>query len=451
MIDGNTLIGWGFTPGRWFGEALAEAQRLEAQGADEATIYAAVDSLRPPDPIQLQQPQAVSMNVEAANKDEQENIDAVEASMRELMRTPTIQAGAVMPDACPAGPPGTIPVGGIVATDNALHPGMHSADICCSVAISVLGDVDPAEVLDRAQRVTHFGGGGRPRSGRVQPPMEILSAFSGNGFLAGLEDTAIEHFATQGDGNHFLFVGRLASTGEVAVVTHHGSRKPGAQLYKRGMAVAERYRKELSPDTLKQNAWIPADSEDGRAYWHALQTIREWTKTNHFAIHDRIGTAKERWWNEHNFVFARDGRFYHGKGATPAWADFAADTNGLTLIPLNMAQPVLITRGSDAANGLGFCPHGAGRNFSRSEHGRRLGTGRSEAQIVADETPEVDVRFYSGHPDVSELPSAYKDSAALERQIHTYGLAEVIDRVEPYGCIMAGDWKRGIQGKRRRG
>jgi len=28
------------------------------------------------------------------------------------------------------------------------------------------------------------------------------------------------------------------------------------------MQVAEAYRKEYSPETLKQNAWIPADSED---------------------------------------------------------------------------------------------------------------------------------------------------------------------------------------------
>ena len=56
--------------------------------------------------------------------------------MTELMRTPKIIAGAVMPDACPAGPKGTIPVGGI-AVSEAIHPGMHSADICCSMAISV--------------------------------------------------------------------------------------------------------------------------------------------------------------------------------------------------------------------------------------------------------------------------------------------------------------------------
>ena len=85
------------------------------------------------------------------------------------------------------------------------------------------------------------------------------------------------------------------------------------------------------------------------------------------AIHDLVARSlgvkiEDRFWNEHNFVFRRsDGLFYHAKGATPAWVDFAADSSGLTLIPLNMREPILITRGRDAENGLGFAPHGAGR------------------------------------------------------------------------------------------
>ena len=32
--------------------------------------------------------------------------------------------------------------------------------------------------------------------------------------------------------------------------------------------------------TLKQNAWIPAETQEGRDYWDALQIIRRWTKAN---------------------------------------------------------------------------------------------------------------------------------------------------------------------------
>jgi hypothetical protein len=81
-----------------------------------------------------------------------------------------------MPDACPAGPPGTIPVGGVVASE-AIHPGMHSADICCSMAISVLSGVRLADLLDAVQAVTHFGPGGRPRGPEAAAGALAVRAF----------------------------------------------------------------------------------------------------------------------------------------------------------------------------------------------------------------------------------------------------------------------------------
>jgi hypothetical protein len=32
-----------------------------------------------------------------------------------------------------------------------------------------------------------------------------------------------------------------------------------------------------------------------------------------------------------------------------------------------------------------------------------------------------------------------------------FGLGEVLDEIIPYGCIMAGDWRRNARGKRRKG
>ena len=80
------------------------------------------------------------------------------------MKTPTLIAGAVMPDACPTGE-ASIPVGGVVVADNAIHPGFHSSDICCSVMATDFGEGHSAEtVLNLAHKVTHFGKGGRKRS-----------------------------------------------------------------------------------------------------------------------------------------------------------------------------------------------------------------------------------------------------------------------------------------------
>ncbi|MDZ4394472.1 MAG: RtcB family protein [Cypionkella sp.] len=108
------------------------------------------------------------------------------------------------------------------------------------------------------------------------------------------------------------------------------------------------------------------------------------------------------------------------------------------MIPLNMAEPVLVVKGRDAAHGLGFSPHGAGRNFSRTEHRRRHGTITPEAMLQA-ETAGLDIRFHAGPIDVSELPSGYKKAATVVQQIKDYGLADIEDYIDPFGCIMAGN------------
>jgi RNA-splicing ligase RtcB len=462
MITGKTLIAWGYKPGPWFAAAIAAAEKARASGAGEAAIRAVVEGFVPaPEPaavaLRARGDLPYTLNIRAEEPADADNIAAVERHMADLMRVPTLVAGTVMPDACPAGAaPGTIPVGGVVAAKDAIHPGMHSSDICCSMAISVLADAEPKALLDAGMKVTHFGGGGRTPSHGIEAPDALLAEFAKNKFLALTTEAAARHFGTQGDGNHFFFVGRVASTGQVALVTHHGSRKPGALLYKAGLDMAEKYRQRLSPETSAHNAWIPSETDDGRAYWDALQLVRTWTKKNHFAIHDAVARflglkVKDRFWNEHNFVFRKsDGLFYHAKGATPAWAGFAADSSGLTLIPLNMAEPILVTRGLDAENGLGFAPHGAGRNFSRTAFMKRHAH-TTEAELVAEQTKGIDARFYCGIPDVSELPGAYKSAAVVRRQIAEYGLAEVVDTIEPVGSIMAGDWQRDAPWRKKKG
>lgn len=382
--------------------------------------YDILKDLLPPPAMGLQSPLKVGVNIHAETEDERSNVDGVLATMTELTRTPVVEAAAVMPDACPAGSLGTISVGGVVASRH-VHPGMHSADICCSVMVSTFDHLGPDELLDRVWSMTHFGPGGR--SDHVMRD-DLRSLVKKNVITRAYEGIGDWHMGTQGDGNHFAYVGIQKSTGKTALVTHHGSRGFGARVYKAGMTIAERHRRKLSPETLKQNAWIPNDTQDFADYMEALDIVKRWTADNHAVLHDGGDTVT---WTIHNFVFERDGMLYHGKGATPAWRGL------VEAIPLNMAQPVLLVRGLDNADALGFCPHGAGRNFSRSEHMRRGGSD------IEAETAGLDVRFWTGKPDQSELPSAYKDAASVRRDIEGYGLAKVVDEIVPYGCIMAGE------------
>lgn len=474
IITGNDLIDMGFTPAPWFGEALEEINRrslsrsqaaryasarlkeiAEAEAAAEAERLAREIPLRE-SPLAYQ----VNLTDEDGTEAERANVQAVKTTFDALMRTPTLEAGAIMPDACPAGPVGTIPVGGVVAARGAIHPGFHSADICCSVFATVFDKAKPAEVLDAIHGVTHFGPGGRKRDEEFPLPKVLRDRFSQNAFLRNgrILSRARSDLGTQGDGNHFAFVGRSEATGKTVLITHHGSRGPGALLYKAGMKVAEEHRAHVSPETLPGNAWIPSESKEGRAYWEALQIIRRWTKLNHQVLHDaalaELGDdIADRLWNEHNFVFREDDGgqeplFWHAKGATPIHNPLLPDTAGVQIVPLNMAQPVLFVSGTRHDGNLGFAPHGAGRNLSRTQH-KRLHDGRSHEEIFAEETAGIDARFFCGQIDISELPSAYKDANRVQSDMTRFGLADVVDRIQPFGAIMAGDWDRDAPWKKK--
>ncbi|UOQ71141.1 RtcB family protein [Hymenobacter cellulosilyticus] len=446
MITGKDLLNLGLKPGKWFKEAL---EHINTHGLEGDALQAYLDTVKPaPEIPLLAQSVPFHENISADSAVEQDNIDYVRQSMQLLMRTPTVVAGAIMPDACPAGPLGTIPVGGIVVARNAIHPGMHSADICCSVMLTNLGHVDPKTVLDAAQQITHFGPGGRPDDQQFALPADIEAEFLANPFLNSARSLkfAHEHLGTQGDGNHFLYVGISRNTGDTVLVTHHGSRGPGAALYTQGMKVAERFRQAISPATDPHNAWIPSESEEGQQYWAALQTIRKWTKQNHLCLHEAIGTqlgatVQQRFWNEHNFVFRDGDLYYHAKGATPLDSKFMPDITGPRIIPLNMAQPILIVEGTTTGNNLGFAPHGAGRNLSRTRH-KYSKIGQTKEELFAAETQGIDARFFFNQIDISELPSAYKDAREVQRQITDFNLATIVDEIRPYGCIMAGDWEQ---------
>lgn len=455
-LTGKDLISMGYTPGKWFAEAI---EHINAEGLTGESLELYLATKQPALIEPLSTPLPFFLNIHGETPAEQENVLSVLNCMKEIMKTPTVVNGAVMPDACPTGA-GQIPVGGVVVARNAIHPGWHSADICCSVMATYMGYADQAtkkEILDFAQGATHFGPGGREHIAENLHLDYLMEMIRENPYLNSERSihAAVTHMATQGDGNHFLFLGESKSNKQTCLVTHHGSRGFGAGLYNIGMKVAEKFRKEIAPNVDPKNAWIPYDTEEGKNYWNALQIIREWTKQNHLMLHETITwnffpEHKGRFWNEHNFVFKDEDLFYHAKGATPLESHMMPDSfTNLRIIPLNMGQPVLIVEGRKTANNLGFAPHGAGRNMSRGAHKRTL-AGQTDEEIFARETAGLDVRFYSGHTDISELPSAYKDAATVRDQMATYKLGRVVDEIMPYGCIMAGDWEKDAPWRKRK-
>jgi len=494
-LTGQDLVDAGWQPGPKFPALLAAAAAYEERGIhDPAYLVKLLErDFGKEDPKIRLRDEAIPFSeaIKATCALDEKNIAGVRRFMSQLLRTPVIEAGAVMPDACPAGSAeATIPVGGAIAVKNAILPTAHSADICCSMFATVFqGESTTAKMLDALMDSTRFGFGGRPEEDRVDHPVLRESIWS-NPFLNGLEEHAARHLADQGDGNHFASLGKLrvtrafieslgsaghddiaralhdAVTGHIdetdgvtfyTLVTHHGSRGLGAQLYTRGHKAAIRETNRIATGIPPAAAWLDVTTDAGADYWEALQYVGRWTRANHELIHSRFlertaARAVTNFGNEHNFVWKRGETFLHGKGATPAWKDDDGRPL-LGLIPLNMAAPILVTLGRDNEEFLSFAPHGAGRNQSRTATLRdfRKANGESDdravARAIADATRGLDIRWYYGKGDLTESPVGYKPAAQVRAQIEYFGLADVVAEVTPLGCIMAGDggpqpWRR---------
>ncbi|MFW5851477.1 MAG: RNA-splicing ligase RtcB, partial [Bacteroidota bacterium] len=144
MITGKDLIERGYKPSVWFKEALEYINTHNLEGK-ELDVYLQHVSPTIIEPFETHKP--FFLNIEAENDMERRNIELVTQSMELLLKTPTMVTGAVMPDACPSGEIGHIPVGGIAVAKNAIHPSLHSADICCSMMMTSIGFISPKKVL----------------------------------------------------------------------------------------------------------------------------------------------------------------------------------------------------------------------------------------------------------------------------------------------------------------
>ncbi len=303
------------------------------------------------------------------------------AQMDMAMRLPVSVAGALMPDAHVGY---GLPIGGVLATDNAVIPYAVGVDIACRMRLSVF-PVSP-HLLGQKKRLfedalreqTSFGMGAEWK-GRQRPQHDVLDdeAWNATRLLKTLQDHAVRQLGTSGTGNHFVEWGAFKlfepmlglQPGEyLALLSHSGSRSVG---YK----IAERYSKlamEQHPD-LDQNArrlaWLSLDSEEGQEYWLSMELAGRFTAANHFVIHQRVADAVgladavvvE---NHHNFAWVQtlpDGRnvIVHRKGATPAGQGV------LGVIPGSMGDAGYVVRGRGVSASLESASHGAGRLMSR--------------------------------------------------------------------------------------
>src|SRR5262245_46118177 len=160
--------------------------------------------------------------------------------MRNAGKLPVAVSGALMPDAHVGY---GLPIGGVLATRDAVIPYAVGVDIACrmkmtvlDLPVSALAD-DQARLTRALERETRFGMGATFRSPHQHAVMD--RDWRVTPVTPRMKDRAWAQLGTSGSGNHFVEFGEL-TVGDAAVglakgtylalLSHSGSRGTGAQV-----------------------------------------------------------------------------------------------------------------------------------------------------------------------------------------------------------------------------
>lgn len=369
--------------------------------------------------------------------------------MEIAMRLPVTVGGALMPDAHQGY---GLPIGGVLATKNAVIPYGVGVDIGCRMALSVF-DIPEDHFFDhrstyKRELIAHtaFGAGnGFKGSHRAYHQVLDRKEFGLTNFLRNLKDKAFDQLGSSGGGNHFVEWGIISFEADdlalgvakgryLALLTHSGSRGLGATIAGYYTKVAKEQCK--LPPYAANLAYLDLDTGAGQEYWAAMNLAGDYASACHEVIHRKltkaIGAAVlAKVENHHNFAWKEtwngEDVIVHRKGATPAGAGV------MGIIPGSMTAPGFLVRGKGDPASLNSASHGAGRQMSRTQATKTVSKADMRALLQ-----EKGVTLIGGGLD--EAPMAYKDIHQV--MAAQSDLVEVVAKFTPKMVRMADDGSR---------
>lgn len=345
------------------------------------------------------------------------HIDRSTVRQMELaMSLPVVAQGALMPDAHTGF---GLPIGGVLATRNAVIPYAVGVDIGCRMALSILDEGEhflkshSYQMKTALRGFTHFGMEGNLEFRQEHSVLDSAD-FQATELLKRLQQKAARQIGSSGGGNHFVEFGvvelhegnalHLPAKKYMALLSHSGSRGLGANIAQHYTRIAMDSCK--LPREAQQLAWLDMNSEAGQEYWLSMNLAGDYAKACHERIHTNVLTALGLQVlasvdNHHNFAWKDslpDGAevIIHRKGATPA------HRAELGIIPGSMTTAAYLVEGMGAIESLYSASHGAGRAMSRQRAKENM-TASGLKKILA----EAGVNLIGG--SIEENPFAYKD------------------------------------------
>ncbi len=400
-LNGNALKTLGYPEGKALGIALQVAGKHFATVAAEDVLATFKNVLENPEnyrqdailsPIAEELLAVPEEEIVIALKEEcgpyavygKENIEPGATNQMDIaMRLPVTIGGALMSDAHQGY---GMPIGGVLATENAIIPYGVGVDIGCRMALSIF-DIPVGHLLENKAKFkreliawTKFGSGNDWKGDEIaQHSVLDRAEFNATPLIKSLQGKAAAQLGTSGGGNHFVEWGiiEFAETDTilnvpkgqyVALLTHSGSRGLGNILAGHYTKLAKQLCK--LPKEAADLAYFDINSAEGQEYWLAMNLAGDYASACHEVIHLRLakaigGQVLAKVENHHNFAWKEkwNGKdvIVHRKGATPA------SEGVMGIIPGSMVAPGFLVRGKGATASINSASHGAGRLMSRTQ------------------------------------------------------------------------------------
>jgi tRNA-splicing ligase RtcB len=303
----------------------------------------------------------------------------------------------------------SMPIGGVVAYENAVSPTGVGFDIGCgnkAVRTNLnLGDFDlhvydrdqepgpgafvPRQIYDTfkpfmriVQKKVSFGMG---RSNPKPVDHELFDHDIWNEiektFGRGLKDKARAQLGTVGSGNHYVDLLVDEEDGQLWIANHFGSRGLGHTIASGTMMIAAGVRDSEAPVVLN------TDTDFGQFYVEAMELAGDYAYAGRDYVAQQVldifgAESTFEVHNHHNFAWLEDGLWVVRKGATPLTFEpaFIGGSMGTNSVIVR-AKPVVdhFTDGRTVPTGeimsigaLDSAPHGAGRSMSRTQAAGKL-------------------------------------------------------------------------------
>ncbi len=341
-----------------------------------------------------------------------------------------------------------MPIGGVVALENAICPNMVGVDIGCGMLAVKTSLTDIT-----TEQLKSLLGGSKENKGGIRANIPVgfdhhkkdqeHQIFEDDRWETSIIckqefNSAKRQLGTLGGGNHFIEI-QKGDDGHIWFMIHSGSRNLGYKVANHYNNIAKNLCTQWKQDEVVKNdlAYLPRGTKEFDNYLMEMNLCLDFAYANRQKMSDIIKEEFERMFPSveflqeinihHNYASCENhynrNVWVHRKGAT------LARENTIGIIPGSQGTNSYIVQGLGNPKSLCSCSHGAGRKMSRKKAVENLDLAAEQA--ILDSKGILHSLRHKNSLD--EAPSAYKDiDTVMEEQ---KDLVKILVKLEPLAVL----------------